>query len=176
MIRKLLLGLTAAAFLSAQNPPASKVMETAQAEASAQNKTIFLIFHASWCGWCKQLDKFIATPENKAILGKYFVEARLDVEEHGEQKSLENPGSEDVMTRVAGKERGLPFFAFLDAKGEVIVNSIRPGDARAKVENIGYPGKPWETDWFMIMLKKAAPAMTVDEAKILEKWLRDRQT
>lgn len=172
MIRRFLLALSFAVAASAQVPAASKVMEAAQAEAAAGRKTVFVIFHASWCGWCRKLDQFMATPENRPIFDKYFVEARLDVEEHGDQKSLENPGGEEVMTKIAGAERGLPTFGFLDAAGRLIVNSIRPGDAQAKEGNIGYPSKPWKIDWFLSMLKKSAPAMTAEESKILEAWLR----
>ena len=49
----------------------------------------------------------------------------------------------------------------------MVVNSIRPQGG-----NIGHPMEPYEVDWFLEMVKKAVPAMTAEEAKVLENWLR----
>jgi len=174
MIRSLILLLAASLPVGAEPPSASSVMATAQAEASSQHKAILLVFHASWCGWCHRFDQYLEIPENKAILERYFVKARLDVQEHGDRKALENPGGIETINKVASGEVGLPFFAFLNEKGGVFVTTIRPGDAQAAKGNIGYPNKPWEIDWFMTMLRKAAPEMAPGEARVLEKSLRTR--
>jgi len=101
--------------------------------------------------------------------------ARLDVQEQEAKKSLNNPGGDEVMAQVGGRGQGLPFLAFLNEKGETLVNSIRPGDAQGKGGNIGHPYQPYEVDWFLIMLKKAAPAMSPDETHVLENWLRSQK-
>ena len=95
------------------------------------------------------------------------------MQEHDAKTSLNNPGGEQVMTQAGGKDAGLPFFAFLDEKGETIVNSIRPGPEKGG--NIGHPVQSYEVDWFLEMLNKAAPDMSADEAKILENWLRNQK-
>ena len=153
-------------------PPASELMDAARTAAAAQHKSIFLIFHASWCGWCRKLDQFIETPEIKPIIDKYFVLARVTVLETGAKKALNNPGGDKVLARAGGKDIGLPFFAFLNENGETVVNSIRQGEGKAAERNIGHPVQPQEVDWFLVMVKKAAPALTPDEAKVLEDWLR----
>ncbi len=158
----------------AQPPSAASVLASAEAAAAAQHKAVFLIFHASWCGWCHKLDAYLEAPANKAIVDRYFVQARLDVQEHGEQQKLENPGGGATMERVAGGQAGLPYFAFLNEKGGTIVNSTRPGDSAAKTENIGFPDKPYEIDWFLKMIRMAAPAMTAAEAQVLEDSLRGK--
>jgi hypothetical protein len=38
--------------------------------------------------------------------------------------------------------------------------------------NIGYPGEPDEIDWFVLMMKKAAPKMAQDDLKTIETALR----
>ena len=98
------------------------------------------------------------------------MQARLDVDENEAKRDLNNPGAEEVLAKMGGKQAGLPFLAFLDEKGELIVNSIRP-----KGGNIGHPAEPAEVDWFLVMLKKAAPAMSPEETKTLEDWLRTQK-
>ena len=105
------------------------------------------------------------------ILSQYFVPVHVAVQEHQDKASLNNPGGEELMTRLGGHGAGLPFFAFLDAHGETIVNSLRP-DAKHGNGNIGYPAQPEEIDWFLAMLGKAAPAMPAAERASIEQWLR----
>lgn len=108
------------------------------------------------------LDKFIESDEAKPILNKYFVIAHLTVPD-----SAGGRGAGKVLERVGGQGQGAPFHAFLNSQGALIVNSKRNG-----TENIGYPYAPHEIDWFLVMLKKAAPAMTPEEAKGIETKLR----
>ena len=96
------------------------------------------------------------------------------VQESEGKKALETPGGADFMKTIGGPS-GLPNFAFLDEKGALIVNSLRPGVGGKSAENIGHPDKPEEVDWFMTMVGKAAPHMTRDEEGTLEKWLRNQK-
>lgn len=100
--------------------------------------------------------------------------AWLTVEEHAGNASLNSPGGDEVLAKVGGKDSGLPFFAFLDEKGGMIVNSLRPGAGKSG-GNIGHPFEPEEIDWFMVMVKKAAPDLSRDEADVLERWLRNQK-
>ena len=43
------------------------------------NKPIFLIFHASWCIWCKRLDAALESNELKKIFDDHFIIVHLDV-------------------------------------------------------------------------------------------------
>ena len=91
--------------------------------------------------------------------------------EQGAKKSLDTPGGDELMKRLGGPA-GLPFFAFLDGQGALLVNSIRPGENGKPGGNIGHPFEPVEVDWFLKMLRKGAPGMTPEETAVLEKYLR----
>ena len=93
------------------------------------------------------------------------------MQETKEKASLNTPGGSALLKRLGG-DGSLPYCAFLDAHGEPVVNSTRPGDNGKKAENIGYPGEPQEIDWFLSMVHKAVPQITADEAAGLEHYLR----
>jgi hypothetical protein len=56
-----------------------------------------------------------------------------------------------------------------DEDGNPIVNSYRNNDANS---NIGYPALPEEIDWYVEMLKRAAPALSANDLDATRAWLR----
>jgi len=155
----LILGALAFGFAQGEKPQsADKILNAGIDTAKSSGKTVFLIFHASWCGWCKKLDKALEDPALKSIIGDSFVVTHLDVMENAKDKieTLENPGGREIMAKLGGEKSGLPFYAFLDATGQKIADSnVMPGNA-----NIGYPSTPEEIAAFETLLKSTARKMS----------------
>lgn len=151
---------------------AEEIFAEAEAQAEQQHKLIFFEFGASWCGPCHALDRFMEAPEIAPILEKYFVFAKVHIdEERGKHPELNTPGSKEMMDKLGGFQ-GVPFIVFFRSNGEMIVTSERPVEGKKHGRNIGYPDAPEEIDWFMVMLKKSVPEIREEEARKIEEWLR----
>jgi thioredoxin-related protein len=144
--------------------PAKQLVQEAQQKAKKQKKAVLVVFHASWCGWCKKLEAVMALPEFKKMFEANYQIVTLDVQEPPEKKAkLENPGGMEVMKEWGGEKSGLPFYVFLDDKGKKLANS----NALPKEQNIGYPAAPEEIEAFMELIKKTAPRWKeADRAKL----------
>ncbi len=130
---------------------ADVVLNKAITQAKTENKNVLLVFHASWCGWCKLMEKNMNLPETKPLFDKNFVTAYLDVQERGEKKTLENPGGQELMNKYKGEKAGLPFWLILDSKDNVLADSFD-----SKGENIGSPATPEEVASFLVKLEKTS--------------------
>lgn len=134
--------------------PADELLATARASAAKHHKVTLVMFHASWCGWCKRLDAVMSRPEFKKMFESNYAIVTLDVLENGPKVAeLENPGGRELMKSLGGEKSGLPFYAWLDADGKKIADS----NAMPKEQNIGYPGEPDEIEAFMALIQKTAP-------------------
>ncbi|MFD0793955.1 thioredoxin family protein [Mucilaginibacter litoreus] len=137
-------------------PSSENVLRNAYAKAAKENKNVMLIFHASWCGWCKKMEASINDPLVKKMFDDNYVITTLDVMEQPAKKSLENPGSLEVMTKLKGEKSGLPFWVILDATGKVLADSqIRPAGASLDTygDNVGCPASESEVATFTKILK-----------------------
>ncbi|MES2266005.1 MAG: thioredoxin family protein [Bacteroidota bacterium] len=137
-------------------PASDIVLKESYARAAKENKKVMLIFHASWCGWCKKMEASLADAAIKPLIDKNYVVATLDVMEQPAKKNLENPGSLEVMTKLKGEKSGLPFWVILDAKGKVLGDSqVRPEGASLDTygDNVGCPASPSEVAYFTKLLK-----------------------
>lgn len=141
----------ASSSLIAQNvETAGSILSGAYDKASKQNKNVIVIFHASWCGWCKKLDASMNDATTKKYFEDNFVTVHLTVQETNENKRLENAGAAEYLATLKGEKAGLPFFAILNNKGDVIDDSFSNG------ENIGCPATDDEVAAFITKLKKTS--------------------
>ena len=149
--------------LGAAQEKADVVLNKAFKEAKAGKKNVLLVFHASWCKWCKMMEKNMDLPEAKPIFDKRFVTAYLDVQERGDKKSLENPGGQELMNKYKGENAGLPIWLVLNPKGEVLADSFDD-----KGQNLGSPATPEEVTAFIAKLGKSSK-LTKEESQTIEK-------
>ncbi|MDH6250596.1 thioredoxin-related protein [Chryseobacterium sp. H1D6B] len=142
---------------------ADAVLNKALTEAKAQKKNVLLVFHASWCGWCKMMEKNMKLPETKPLFEKSYITAYLSVQERGEKKNLENPGGQELMNKYKGENAGLPFWLMLNYKGEVLADSFDQ-----KGDNLGAPATPEEVSSFLAKLEKTSK-LTKEELQTIQK-------
>src|SRR5436190_1142798 len=114
---------------------AQKVLDDALVQAKKENKRVLLHFGAPWCGWCKKMEAWMARPEIQTLLGKDFVEVKID------QDRME--GGNSLETKFAMPENsGIPWFAFLDANGKVLADCSYKDSKSDKTLNTCFPQDP----------------------------------
>ncbi len=165
--------------LSAQNgpEPADKVLKEACNQAATENKNVIIIFHASWCGWCKKFDASINDPSCKEFFDRNFVIKHLTILESKDNKHLENPGANELFEQNGGKGGGIPYFLIFDKTGKILADSkmavAKPG-SETKMSNIGCPATEQEIAAFVEILKRTSTMNDSQAAAITKRFTRNK--
>ena len=131
--------------------PASNALEAACQQAAKESKAVFLESAFQECVWCRVFNRYYTTPEVQQIIGKYYVLLVIDMDMM--------PDGEAVFSKYA--KPGAPSWVIITPQRQVIIDSYAPdGD-------VGYPGRPNETAYYLAALKKATPAITDHELHTL---------
>jgi thiol:disulfide interchange protein len=149
-------------------PPADVVVGAAVKRAAAEGKVVLIEFGASWCVWCKHFEALVTAPETREAIASNFVVLNLTVREREEKKVLEHPGAATAMERWGGAKAGLPFYVFLDARG----NKIADSNAMPDQTNIGFPATKLEVERFMALIERTAPKLTADDRAAIARYLQ----
>lgn len=161
------------ASLTAQVPDAATVLSKARKDAARSKKNVFVIFHASWCGWCHKMDNAMNEPEMKPLFEKNYVITHLTVLESADKKNLENPGADKILAQYGGDKGGIPFWYITDAKGNFIDDSKEVVDGK-KGGNVGCPATEKEVDYFISVLKKSSSLNSEELASIRARFLKNK--
>jgi thiol-disulfide isomerase/thioredoxin len=144
-------------------PPldARTVLRSALALAQKEDKKVFVRIGAPWCGWCKRMDSFLAQAAIAGILSKDYVLVKID-----QQRMT---GAQEVMAKIRKPKQGggIPWFAFLDKQGQVLITS-----SNKRGKNIGFPVDPkTEIPHFESMLRKTRSKITDQEIALVRQAL-----
>jgi len=152
---------------------ADEIMERAIKVAQKENKAVLLIFHASWCGWCKRMDAAMNDNSCAEYFNNNFVTVHMTVHESAENKHLENPGAVELLAKYKGEGYGIPFWLIFDNQGRLITDSFMRAEGVGADEpgsNIGCPAQENEVAAFIGKLKLASSMTEDEEAKITERF------
>lgn len=171
----LVFSLFAAAISFAQKPATTDaILKEAYAKASKENKKVLIIFHASWCGWCKKMDSSLNDISCKQFFEDNYVIRHLAVYETKDNKYLENPGAFDLLKKYNGEDQGIPYWLIFDKDGQLLADSkMRPEGAGfdSKGDNCGCPAEKNEVSYFINILRQTSN-LTNEEAGAIEKRFR----
>ena len=146
------------AFAQSTPPSADEILNGAIKEAKAQKKKVFIMFHASWCGWCHKMDDSMNEPDMKPLFDKSFVIKHITVMENDPKKKLdENPGGMDMIKKYNSDGFGIPLWFIFDTDGKLLVDShMRPEGTGFETKGkqiVGCPAAKEEVDEFVRALK-----------------------
>jgi len=165
------------AFPQAQPESSDVLLNKAYKQAKKEKKNVFVIFHASWCGWCKKLDASINDPACSDYFNKSYVFVHLTVNEAKDKKNLENPGAVDLFNKYTGGKSGIPFFLIYNKKGVLIADSNirKEGEGLDKPgSNMGCPAAPEEVAAFVEVLKKTSKINDSEIKAVSERFSKNR--
>jgi len=161
--------------IKAQTSPASatEILNAAYETAAKENKNVFLIFHASWCGWCHRMDNSMNDPVCKKFLNENFVICHLVVDESADKKNLENPGADELRNKYHGDKQGIPFWLIFVMNGNLLADSrVRTAEeGQEEGQNVGCPAAEKEVEYFIDVLRKNSD-MNSSELKIIRERFR----
>lgn len=149
-------------------PSAEAILKSAFAKAKIEKKNVFLIFHASWCGWCRAMDSSLNDVAIKSSIDKNYKIVHLTVYESPGKKALENPGALEFLTKNGGADKGIPYWYVLDKDGNVLADSQRePG------QNTGCPATEQEVAYFIDVLRKTSSLKEEELEKIKQRFRKN---
>ena len=138
-----------------------EVLDEAFSAAQQEDKEVLVIFHASWCSWCKRMEKQLEDPEIRKSMHDTFEITYLTVKESKDKKDLENPGAQAFLEKHGGGKSGIPFWLIFDKDRNLLTSSLDD-----KGNNLGCPYSPEEVTAFTQKLKKYTSLSAKQLAKL----------
>lgn len=141
---------------------ANVLLQKAIAQGTTEKKNVFLHFGAPWCGWCHIMEDWMSEPTVAAILGKVFVDLKVDTDRM--------IGGPELLDTYCKKQGGIPWFAFVSTEnGSVVIDSDGPSG------NIGFPSTDEEIEYFVSMLQATKGFSDEDIQSLNESLIANRK-
>ena len=155
---------------------AGEILKQAYSIAAKEKKNVFVIFHASWCGWCKKMDTAMNDQSVKKFFTDNYVIRHLVVYESKGKENLENPGALELLKKYKGDDQGIPYWFVFDKDGKLLADSkIRPeGGGLETGDNSGCPASEKEVAYFLKVLKETS-SLKETELAIIQKRFRENE-
>ncbi len=160
-----------AATAAASGTPAQTVhlagaaVSDAVAEASGRQRRLLLVFHASWCVYCRLFDRLLTHRDAAPIIERHFEVLHLRAQERQKlRQDQQLAGADDVYHSFAPAGAGLPYMVVLGDGSKKIADSIM-----ASGESFGFPVEPAELNGFDVMLRAGAPDIIRSELSTLRR-------
>ena len=156
---------------------AENILKAAYKQAVMENKNVFIMFHASWCGWCHKMDNSMNDPVCKKFFEDNYVIRHLVVDESKDKIALENPGANEMRNKYYGAGQGIPFWLVFDKEGKLLADSKirKPSDGPEAGENAGCPASEEEVNYFVDVLKKTSKLSMEQEDIIRTRFRQNAQ-
>lgn len=156
--------------------PAELILQQAYKQASKENKNVFVMFHASWCGWCHKMDASMNDADCSQFFKDNYVIVHLVVDESKGKEHLQNPGAPEFRKKYNGNEQGIPFWLVFDKEGNLLADSKmrKAGEAPELGENTGCPATEKEVEYFISVLKKTS-TLNQQQAEVIKKRFRKNE-
>ena len=155
-------------------PSATEILKEATQAAGKENKKVFVMFTASWCGWCKRMDKSMDDEDCKKYFDENFIIRHFVVDESADKKSLETPGAVEFRKKYGGEGQGIPFWLIFDKEGNLLADSMRPDGSTGQKQNTGCPAEIAEVSYFISVLKKTTNLKEDQLEKISKRFSKNR--
>ena len=155
---------------------ADEILKQSYGVAIKEKKNVFVIFHASWCGWCKKMDAAMNDQSVKKFFTDNYVIRHLVVYESKGKENLENPGALDLLKKYKGDDQGIPYWFIFNRDGKLLADSkLRPeGGGLETGDNIGCPASEKEITYFLSVLKETS-SLKEAELAIIQKRFRENE-
>lgn len=165
--------------IHAQQAPqtAEQILNEAYKQAAKEKKNVFVMFHASWCGWCHKMDDSMNDESVKKYFDDNFVIRHLVVYESKGKEALENPGALELLTKYKGNDQGIPYWFVFDKDGKLLADSkMRPEGASLDDvgNNSGCPASAEEVAHFVKVLKKTT-SLKEEQLAVIQKRFRKNE-
>lgn len=154
--------LTASPAFAAET--AAETVTREAALAAQEDKRLLLVFEASWCVWCIQMDAMLTDAAAEEILSRHFRILHMRAQERDEAELAKQlDGADDVYRLYSDGGAGMPFTAVLDGDANPIATSVQDANGG----NFGFPVTDEELDGFEAMLSIGAPEMSAEDRATL---------